>query len=166
MDIDTMQKINRLAKELFQHGIASDMEEATKQAELMINRGDGGISEVMSLGKNKGSSQAQNTQNTQNAQEDRRDDVMMELRKLGNQLNEQSKVIKTLKEQLDGVKGDMERLKVIREQKPVMMKQPFEEQVHLRKEEVKKEEPHPRVGSYESSDVSIEKYFYSGPPKG
>lgn len=159
MDVEQMQKINRLAKELMQHGIAPDMEEATKQAELMINRGDSSISDVIRPGRIiKGPEESP-------AKQAYNDEVASELRKLSTQLSEQSRVIKALKEQLESVKEEMGRLKAMKVQQPVMIKQPFDEQAHLRKEEVKKEEPHPRVGSYDSEDVSIEKFFYSGPPK-
>ncbi|PIN87003.1 hypothetical protein COV19_02320 [Candidatus Woesearchaeota archaeon CG10_big_fil_rev_8_21_14_0_10_44_13] len=164
MDVEQMQKINKLARELMQHGIAPDMEEATKQAELMINKGDNSISEVIRPNSTKRPEERQQVQQREE-RSDNEGAVIMELRKLATQLGEQSRTIKSLKEQLDGVKDEMGKLKAMKTHQPVMIKQPFEEQVHLKKEEVKKDEPHPRVGAYASEDVSIEKFFYSGPPK-
>lgn len=156
MDIEKMQKINKMARELVQHGVVSDMQEASKQAELMINRGDKGIADVMNI--------EQKEERSPEAKQ-KRDGVEVELRMLKSQLNEQTKTIRGLADQLEQIKQDMGKLKGMREQKPIMVKEPQKEQTELKKEEVKKAEPHPKVGKYDPDDVSIEKFFYSGPPK-
>ena len=132
------------------------MEEATKQAELMVNRGDKGIADVMNIEK-------QEERSPEVKQ--KRDDIEVELRMLKSQLNEQTKTIRGLADQLEQIKNDMGKLKGMQQPKPVMMKEPQQPQSHLKTEEKKKEGPHPKVGGFDSEDVSIETYFYSGPPK-
>lgn len=166
MDIESMQKINRLAKELVQHGIFSDTEEATKQAEMMINKGDKSISDVMKLG-DLGAGSGTAGEKGESYRNNDTEDLAADLRMLATQLKEQARAINGLKEQLDGLRQEMSKLKTMREQRPVMLKEPLQEQTHLKKEDVKKPEPHPRVGLYEPGDsISVEKFFYSGPPKG
>lgn len=164
MDIENMQKINRLAKELFQHGVAPDMEEATKQAELMINRGDKSISDVMNVESRFNPSKSPEEEHGSRSVS-LKEELNAQLRMMASQINEQSRAIKVLMEQLEGIKLEMSQLKTAAKEQPVMLKMPYNEQTHLKKDEVKKPAPHPRVGNYESSDVSIEKFFYAGPPK-
>lgn len=161
MDVDKMQKINKLAKELFQHGMVPDLEEGTKQAEQMLNKDDQSISDVMKLGERP----VQGRAPSPSFDVEREEDVNMQFRDLRNKVNEQARTIKALADQLNSIKEEMGKLKGMRDARPVMMKEPQQPQTHLRKEDVKKDEPHPKVGNYDPSDISIEEFFYSGPPK-
>ena len=155
-----MQKINQLAKQMVQHGVVPDIQEATKQAELMINRGDKGISDVMNIETDSSGEELSFDK------KEKMNDLSADLRMLKNELNDQAKTIKGLADQLEQVKNDMGKLKGFQQPRPVMMKEPQREQTELRKEEKERPKPDPKVGGFDSDDVSIEKYFYSGPPKG
>ncbi|MFO8015487.1 MAG: hypothetical protein R6U32_00120 [Candidatus Woesearchaeota archaeon] len=171
MNIERMQKINELAKQMVQHGVVSDMDEATKQAEVMVNRGDTGIADVMELKKEEGRQEEGSGQRDSNVED--------ELNKLAFQVQEQSKTIKSLKQEMDRLRGEMQSLKSSgaksagssaeksgqEQSNEAIKREPEEPQTHLKKEEVEKPKAHPRAGGYDSDDVSIEKYFYSGPPK-
>ncbi len=163
MNIQNMQKINELARQLVDKGVYESMEEATKQAEIMVNKGDSGISSVLGTEK-----QAQAKEGA--GQQAEEDDLRLQLRKVSNQVKEQSRIISELREQLNSLLKDIERMKSSekkQEQQPSVIereKESGDDQTRLSKDATEKKS-HARSGKYESDDVSIERFFYSGPPK-
>lgn len=174
MDIERMQKINNLARELVQRGMAEDMMEATKQAESIINKNDPSISNVMRVdSRNMNASSMSSTRKEERQMQpqmnaEQEEEIRLQLRKLTNQLNEQSKLISDLKLNIINVINEINRMK-IEPRKPAVIERPKlagsdHDQTVLSKDatEVK---PHARTGNYNTEDVSIEKFFYAGPPR-
>ena len=156
MDIKKMQKISELAKELVDKGVYDNLEEATKQAEVMVNKGDPGISAVLGT-------QSQEESNQENGQTKIYEELKLELRKLAFQVSEQAKSIAEFKSQLKNILDEINKLK-LEKPKPILEKESGQEQTKISKEATEKK-PHAKVGNYNPGDVSIEKFFYSGPPK-
>lgn len=150
-DIEKIKRINALAKELIEHGIASNMEEAAEQAKKMIERGE--------------------------TVEEKKNEPNVEIRPASSaSLGHGFLGLDDLKQRLDTVERQMEAMvgkinEIISELKktektqenresPITLDEPRKEtQAHLKDE---KKEPHPRTGKYNSDDVSIEKMFYFG----
>ena len=160
MDIEKMQKINDLARQLVDRGVYSDLTEATRQAEVMLNKGDEGISSVFGTEQRIISEQARAP--SQPSMHD--DDLRIQLRKLSYQANEQAKIIEDLKSQLRSIISDINHIKLNPRSGPILERHSGSDQTMLSKEATEKK-PHARSGNYESDDVSIEKFFYAGPPK-
>ena len=160
MNIEKMQKINDLAKHLVDRGVYGDLTEATRQAEVMLNKGDEGISSVFGTEQRIISEQARAP--SQPSMHD--DDLRIQLRKLSYQANEQAKIIEDLKSQLRSIISDINHIKLNPRSGPILERHSGSDQTMLSKEATEKK-PHARSGNYESNDVSIEKFFYAGPPK-
>ena len=160
MNIEKMQKINDLARQLVDRGVYSDLTEATRQAEVMLNKGDEGISSVFGTEQRIISEQARAP--SQPSMHD--DDLRIQLRKLSYQANEQAKIIEDLKSQLRSIISDINHIKLNPRSGPILERPSGASQTMLSKEATEKK-PHARSGNYESDDVSIEKFFYAGPPK-
>ncbi|MCX8147447.1 MAG: hypothetical protein N3D84_03200 [Candidatus Woesearchaeota archaeon] len=167
MDIERMQRISSLAKELVKRGMCSDIEEATKQAEIIINKNDPSISTVLATKQGQFHPDEMQKKPHNFTREEKMDtetenEMRMQLRKVSYQLNEQAKVIAELKNQLSSLINEINRLKVERVSRPIMVKEPGKEQTKISQEAVKKE-PHAKVGNYSPDEITIEKFFYSGP---
>jgi len=160
MNIERMQKINEMAKQLVDKGVYEDLTEATRQAEIMINKGDSSISSVFGTEK-----EHEEENKPAPSQED---DIRIELRKVTYQVNEQSKIISELKNQINSLLSDIEKMKTSKpepvKQNHILEKPAEQEQTTLSKESTEKE-PHAKVGNYTPDNVSVEQFFYSGPPK-
>lgn len=159
MNIERMQKINELARQLVDQGVYADLMEATKQAEVMLNKGDSSISSIFGTEK---SSEPALQENISRQQED---EMKLQLRKLNYQVNEQSRVISELKAQMSSLLKEIERIKVEPRKATLLERPSGNSQTHLSKESTEKK-PHAKVGNYEPENVSVEEFFYSGPPKG
>lgn len=155
MNIERMQKINDLAQQLVEKGVYDNLTDATQQAESMINKGDAGISDVLGTEQEKQEAQPQKTEE---------EELKLQLRKLSYQVNEQSRTISELKSQLKSLLNDIEKMKSEPKSSPILERKSENDQTSLSKEATEKKS-HARSGKYESDDVSIEKVFYSGPPK-
>ena len=141
MDVDTVQKISKLAKELLQHNMAPSMDEAVKLAENMLKT-------------NKDITEVKERMKPVEQSEINKDAL---LRKLINMVNQHEKEIGNIKKRLDELINKVENIHFsdIKEK---------EKQVLLKKDKntEKKEKAHPKSGSYSSDDVSVEKMFYFG----
>lgn len=169
MDIEKMQKINALAKDLVQRGMATDFSDATRQAEMMINKDDSGISAVFNRQTNMqqqtqpSSSQSSSSGSfASNDNIDRLNDMRMELRKVAFQVSEQSKTIEELKTYMKGLNDEIKRMKVERPRPAIMEHEQGRPQTTLTRESTDKQ-PHAKVGNYTPENVSVEQFFYSGP---
>lgn len=143
MDVDQIQKVNELAREMLKHRIASSMDEAVKQAE-----------EVLSKKKD-----ASKIREEVEKDEEKRREMTSEVRRLKAKIEEQAKKIEELEGKLKHANSKITELE-LRKTTPFIEKERAEPQTRLVKEEKK---PHPKSGGYNPEDVSIEKMFYSGP---
>ena len=152
MDTNNIQKINLLAKELKEHGIACSMFEAQEKAEKMIGKIDD--------------------------KEEKPDEKSMLLEQrykfmLNSQNQKLTEEIKTIKNTLEAVSNDLINLKrqfndVKQSAKTINQeKKPEVQQTLVKDKEVKKEvKETPKETAEEEQinpdDVSIEKFFYFG----
>jgi hypothetical protein len=164
MDVDKLQKVQRLAQELIDHKIVESMDDAVAQAENIINKKQ----EVQEVRK-------EVEKDTQKLEPEM--DVTLEVKKLQTKISEQAKLMGELRSQLDVMVSDIKSLReeqtnlkeTQQTQKPFLEKSPEKPQTTLVKEEAKEvkeeksEEGHPKVGEFKSQDVSVEKMFYCGP---
>ncbi|MCX6706608.1 MAG: hypothetical protein NT001_00515 [Candidatus Woesearchaeota archaeon] len=165
MDVEKMQKINRLSKELVDKGIYADLQEATKQAEIMLNKDDSGISSVMKRDNPNSNVIMPNTKREEKQMDmSQEEDVKMQLRKLAMQANDQAKTISDLKLNIMNIIGEINRMKIEPRKPAIMEKSHGNDQTMLNKEATEAK-PHARTGNYNPTDVTIEKFFYSGPPR-
>ncbi len=164
MDVDKLQKVQRLAQELIDHKIVGSMDDAVAQAENIINKKQ----EVQEI-REEVKKDAEKLEPEM--------DVSLEVKKLQAKISEQTKIINELRSQLDVMVSDIKSLRqeqsnlkeTQQQQKPFLEKSPDKPQTTLVKgeakevEEEKSEEAHPKVGGFRSQDVSVEKMFYCGP---
>ncbi|MBI1970058.1 hypothetical protein HYS48_05165 [Candidatus Woesearchaeota archaeon] len=173
MDIESIQKVNRLTKELVQRGMAGNMEEAALMAEQFLAKG----------------SQTREIRERMDNQH-QPDELNMQLRKLNYQLNEQAEQFKAMQEQLSALKQELNQLRlegskhvqaapVRQEQKPgetpasatqqtlsTLTPTPAAQEavtVAADSGESLGKKLHAKVGGYKPEDVAIEKIFYCGP---
>ena len=174
MDVEKLQKITQLAKDLHVRGMAMDMEEATRMADDMIDKNHGlrHIQDTIDGGSSKSSKSDYREHSEQPdypaapAQNFRDNELRLRVSNLVMQLEEQTNEIRTMREEIGRFKSKIELLEKQRhETKIIMEKSPHNEQTSLHTEQVKKHEPHPKVGDFNSGDVSVENIFYSGPPR-
>ncbi len=164
MDVERVQKIGKLAQELVSHGMAEDISEATKQAEQMMGKTNESI-------PTPGYSSTASLSPTSTMVVDD-NELMIKLRKMNYQMNEQATEIKNLKEQLFHVTKDLTEMK---NTKHIIEKPCDKPQTVLSSEaeqpaaaQTQPSNPsnsrgsHARTGDYKPGDVSVEKYFYCG----
>ena len=165
-----MQKINRLSRELVDKGIFSDLQEATRQAEIMLNKDDASISNVMKRDNPNSNVIIPNTKREEKQMDmSQEEDLRLQLRKLSTQANDQAKIISDLKLNVMNIINEINRMK-IEPRKPAIIERPRQQagsdndQTVLNKDATEAK-PHARTGNYNPTDVTIEKFFYSGPPR-
>jgi hypothetical protein len=167
MDIEKVQKINRLAKELVDHKMARDMDEATLMAEGMVDRDSDKETKISDIRRevNKEEKQRGDMNATANESE-----FMKHLKQLNNVIIEHDKIIvslhnkiEALSSQLDGFKTQhrMEIDNIKLNQKPAVVLERREQQPQTTLQQ-STPKPHARSGNYNSDDVSVEKMFYTG----
>lgn len=164
MDIERVQKINSLALELLKQGLVSDREEAVKQAERIMDRGDySSLQETMSGGKRtdlevagKESGLAQDK--ISEILEKNTTFIVKKMREFQEQMEKINGEIGNLRNEMSGVKREMNSLKSSGVTKP-SGEEPKRKPVAKESGGVK---DHPRSGNYKEDDVSIEKFFYAG----
>ena len=183
--IEDIQKVNKMAKELLQQGIAIDREDAVKKAQEMLNknienRKEGEVLQsVDSLGK----VEVQKDDNYyKNLIEKTKEQMERQLSVFTEKMNEMIKEINDIKEQLK-TRGSAKSASEmnINAEKPI--KEATEEPASKetspggseaaptedetapkpeKQEKLKKDEPHPKRGEFSSDDVAIDKVFYFG----
>ncbi|MBI2147575.1 hypothetical protein HYU19_03790 [Candidatus Woesearchaeota archaeon] len=178
MDVDTLQKVNRLAKDLLQHGMAGDTDEALRMADSMVSkkkeftqmtaqiRGTAVAgttnSEPALVPADPPAASSSSTSSPSALSSDLHTGLKKELDKANDQIEKQRLAIAELQEYMKQVVDELNRLKSS-PQKTYIEKEREEPQTKLKKEAP---QPHARVGDWKPGDISIEKYFYSGPSKG
>ncbi len=174
MDVELIQKINNLALDLMKQGLAQDREDAIVQAERLLKRKNGdGYSELREkIAVVESAKQLHGTEES-SSQVDLSPDKVKAI------LEENTKfLVKTIKEFKDKMSSLEKELadlrnKVAYSKLPTVNDIVSSKKTEKHSEEISAEEgpakiskpqvaSHPRVGKYEESDVSIEKFFYMG----
>ncbi|MFC1753313.1 hypothetical protein ACFL96_07970 [Thermoproteota archaeon] len=167
MDVDKLQRINNLARELMKHGMAGSMDEAVRIAEEKIQGAPevsalkDGVSEDM-LSQSQVSQSIENPAPAPQVQDD------MDMRKIKNALDEQARHMSVMSEKINelisefnSLQQEINRLKTIQvPAKPEEQKTGTQTQFRPQQEE--KKEPHAKVGDYKPDDVAVDKIFYYG----
>jgi len=165
MDVEKIQKINNLALDLLKQGLASDREEATKQAEKIY----GGQTEDYDALKeriaqvepkrelvNKGSTSELSQDQIKDILEQNTKFLVKKITQFQEQISSMEKEMQSLKSQLAYNKipsaGQILTKEAVKPNEQA-------ENNSQRKENVEK---HPRMGGYSEQDVSVEKFFYMG----
>ncbi len=170
MDIEQIQKINKLALDLMKQGLAADREEAVQQAERIF-REQGG-SGYSSIRNTMGDVQAEAKLTVQKAaaSELSQDSVKEILEKNTTFL---VKTIKEFQEKITSLESEMQVLKTrmnfqapaqrAAEPRPAPQSSAPASSGSGGQSAAQAAAPnHPRSGSYTQQDVSIEKFFYMG----
>ncbi|MBI1970323.1 hypothetical protein HYS47_01105 [Candidatus Woesearchaeota archaeon] len=170
MDVDMVQRVGKLAQELLQHGMASDKEEALRLADSYLNKKKD-LSDIQRqiAGKPAQEPQESHTVSMSSSastvppflQQEQSTELKLQLSKTTTQLEKHRLAIVELQEQMKLMADEIGRLKTA-PQKTYLEKEKEKPQTTLKTEETKQ---NPRVGGWQPGDISIEKYFYSGPPK-
>jgi len=168
MDVDQLQKINNLARELMKHGMAESMDEAVRIAEEKI-KGKAQVSEIKERVSGDLLTQSQVATSADDATP--KANEALEIRKLKVALEDQAKTlgdvggkINELISGFNDLQQEINRLKTI--QVPASAStddkgKPTQTQFRPQPEE-KKKEGHARTGNYNPDDVSVEDVFYYG----
>lgn len=183
IDVEKMQKVNRLAQELLSHGMATDMDDAFRQADGLINKEQG----TLQTPSKAPTFYAQQAQAPSPQGED--GNWFFAMQRLTKQLELQARSIEELKATISSLQSDlltvksMQNMRGLQQQAPIAQtvtsslsqQSPVQQasSVEQRTPEVKqsynrpqlaaKGSGNPRCGVFTSNDVSIEKFFYSGP---
>lgn len=162
-----MKRINALARELKDHGIVSDFNEAYIQAEKMIEGGllDRKIDDSSNINTtNNVQQQPQNNIGSAKPTFSNTLGVGIDALEIRN-MNERIKNIETQLGQvfmkINEIIAQINILEKRKKESPIEVKQPEQRdfQAQLKSEKV---QPHPRTGDFKPEDVSIEKMFYFG----
>ena len=166
MNVETIQKINDLALSLLNQGLASNREEAARQAEDIFkkryeNTGTsyselrGRMEEVASVQKVNDNSNKENMDISQTQ--------IKEI--LTQNTNFLVKTIKEFQEKMSLMEREIVQLKhramSTQATREIVSENKSEQSAPVRGED-KPSTSHPRSGNYKDADVSIEKYFYMG----
>ncbi len=156
MDVERIQKINKLALDLMKQGLATSREDAVIQAERTFRDQDASdyssIRERMEVKKPE-------TPTVANLAPD----------EIKNILEQNSaflvKKIKEFQEKVESMEKEIESLKIKMYSARAPAPEPVSRGMEAAHSEKKENAPHPRSGSYKEGDVSIEKFFYMGNKK-
>ena len=169
MDVEKLQRINTLARELMKHGMAGSMDEAVRMAEEKIT----GAPEVSNIKETMSDDMIAQTQVSQSADNlAPKEQDMIELRKIKSALDSQANTINNMAGKINEMVTEFNRLnEEINRLKTIQVpsasaapekKQAKGTQTQFRAQPEEKKEGHARSGNYNSDDVSVEKIFYSG----
>lgn len=161
MDVELVQKINKLALELMNQGLAQSRDEAVVQAENFLRRREKDYSYSSEIrGRvEEGRTEIQREGKSQPEKELSTDEIKNIL-----QQNSQF-LVKTIKEFQEQVKAMEQEIALLKNKlanvaRPVS-NPPAAGEAPVRGQS-KPAEGHPRLGTYKTEDVSIEKFFYAG----
>ena len=148
MDVEKLQKINALARELLQHKMASSMDDAVKMAEEQL-RGKPIVSEIR-----------QTMEPPKPVQEPQKEASSDEVKRLMKKVDEHASVIDSMSKKMNEMISEINNLQSELKRVKTIQVPEGKEQSKLRPPE--KKEAHAKVGIYNPDDVSIEKMFYFG----
>ncbi len=176
MDVERIQKINKLALDLMRQGLASDRDDAVVQAEKIFRSKDGeysSIRERMQGGPEPLQQSAASLALTPNNQQSGSADLHPEKVKDILQQNSQFlvKKITEFQEQMQAMRKELEALKLQGVSRPMQSSSapPKLGEISAHNPDIQRGQPtqasatnHPRSGNYKVEEVSIEKFFYMG----
>ncbi len=161
-EVFRITKVNELAKQLLKHGIASNMEEAVKQAEQLV-RGESNenIREVKTPEQiMEEKAEEQSTLKKQGELEEVKERLNVHdkaIFEMQNKINEIVSEINSMEEALKKI------LNILQKNKIESTEGPNEDVKQKTKEQDTK--PTPRTGDYTPENIRIEDYFYYGNKK-
>ncbi len=164
MDVERIQKINSLALELMKKGLASDREDAVRQAELVFknNSSESNYAEIRELMEKVRPDQAKSGNETADLSKEKVQEILekntqfivKKMREFQEKMESLEKEVNQLRTQIN-----YQRLPTVKEVVGQNQQQPPK----LGEiSNVTVPGNHPRSGNYKESDVSIEKFFYMG----
>ncbi|MBR9676810.1 hypothetical protein GOV04_01600 [Candidatus Woesearchaeota archaeon] len=166
MNVEKLQKLNKLSKELQKHGIALDSQSASEQAQQIIpdaNNEAGFIGEAMqsptsqvdesSITPTGVTVDADETSLQMRKQNVKLEDHTNQINVMQDKINELISYVKNLEEQLTNLKPAQTTI-----EQAAKKSKPKEEKL----KDAKTEGGHVRSGNYKPEDVAMEKVFYFG----
>ena len=178
MDVERIQKINKLALDLMKQGLASDRDDAVVQAEKIFRAKDGEYSSIrdrMQGGPEPLQSAASLALTPNTAQAVASADLHPEKVKDILQQNSQFlvKKITEFQEQMQAMRKEMDAFKQQRMGAPQSQQfsnaPPKLGEIPAHNPEIQRGQPaqasatnHPRTGNFKAEEISIEKFFYMG----
>lgn len=162
MDVDRLQKINNMALNLLQQGIAKDREDAVMQAERIFQKNSQEYTELR-------------TRVGQNVQQEMASAMAPDQIKdiLEKNATFMVKKIQEFQSKIDSLQSDVGKLREQMASRPatIVREVPAQQEQQSRQQQQASSSPsssppsHPRVGAFTSQEVSIEKFFYMGNKK-
>jgi hypothetical protein len=155
MDVDRIQKINDLAVELQNQGLAPDRQAAVAQAEKIL------------LKKEYACLQSSNEEQVKEIKvEEKEPEKMLGQEEIKEILEKNVtfivKTMKGFKEEISKLKEEIKVLKSRPAQTIVQQPRPQQQTQPAKQQNNDPANDHPRSGNYNDTDVSIETFFYSG----
>ena len=155
--IEDVQKVNEMAQELLNQGMAKDREDAVKKAQEVLNKNIQNQQSINSENKVEVTEENKGLEYYKNMISRTKEQMERQLSVFTQKMNEMIKEINDIKEQLKS-RGPAKSASEMN----VDTEQPIAESTQEKQTELKKDEPHPKRGNATSEDVSIEKMFYFG----
>ncbi|MDO8511334.1 MAG: hypothetical protein Q7S55_04150 [Nanoarchaeota archaeon] len=174
MDVERIQKINKLALDLMRQGLASDRDDAVVQAEKVFHAKDGEYSSIRDRMQATGPSAASlalTPQNGSSVSEDLHPDKVKDILQQNSQFL--VKKITEFQEQMQSMRKELDMIKQLRmsapqQQNSVSSAPPKLGEIPANNDIQRGPSPqasasnHPRTGNYKAEEISIEKFFYMG----
>ncbi len=166
MDVERIQKINALALELMKSGLASDREDAVIQAEKIYRSRDPqepykSMRETMQ--EVKADAGRGNTNQSSEMSDDKVKDILEKNTNfMVSKIKEFQDKITALENQIGSLRNQMSYQKPQQSAAPEVRQMPQSSPQQPMRGESSSSSTHPRSGNYNSSEVSIEKFFYMG----
>ena len=174
MDVERIQKINKLALDLMRQGLASDRDDAVVQAEKVFHAKDGEYSSIRDRMQEPSAASLAATslsQQQQPAAADLHPDKVKDILQQNSQFL--VKKITEFQEQMQAMRKEIESLKQLRmgapQGAPVSSAPPKLGEIPAHNPDIQRGQAaqatassHPRSGNYKVEEVSIEKFFYMG----
>ena len=167
MSVEDVMKVNKLAQDLLDQGLAASREDAVKRAQEMLAKEIAGNDIKMEETDEKQNIAVQDdsldklknmVERTKEYNERHFKDFKEHIEKLYGEINTLKEEVISLKAK--GVSKTAQDSGLSEKSTSEAVEEPKEEQKELPKEE--KEDPHPKKGNYNSEDVAVDKIFYFG----
>lgn len=169
LGIESIQKMNQLAKDLYDRKIADSMEEAARMAEGIITKGNT-MNEIRERMDNTSPAQVASAPPP---------DADMVIRRLNFQINEHAKVIEIMHKKIEELIHEIQMLKAMKPEVRIVERsrpaEPVQQDAQMHQAGAAQgavdfssgvsvaKQMHPKVSNYRSEDVAVDKIFYSGP---
>lgn len=153
--IEDVQKVNKLAQELLNQGIAASRDEAVQKAQEFLNK---------TITKERAAAQDTSKVIQETDMEILRNMIERQREMTQRQLNDFKSAINALAEEIQKIKEQLKTKKeTVTAKESGLDPEHKTGQIELeRPKQEKKSEPHPKRGEWKSEDVAVEKIFYYG----